>query len=347
MRSYTFKSYGKPASSKLELSTVPIPTPGNDQILIKVLSASINPVDYKFINGELKTLFPLTLPSSIGFDVSGIVETIGNNVKKFKKGDEVYSRVDHNRLGTMSEYVITSENSVALKPKSLNHDQAASVPLAALTALQSLRIMQISENSKTLILGASGGVGTFAVQLAKHVFNAKEITATATGDKIDKVKKLGATQMIDYKKDKFVNIIKDYDSVLDMTGETQDAFNVVKKNGIVVSLPNVPQVSALEKGGVTVSTIMSTVIHAMTAPTELAAKVKHVQYSTMWVKPSASDLTELAEWIDNKKIQPVIDQIFPFSDVKKAFDKVEQGNVMGKIVIHVADPNETKTSTAA
>jgi len=218
--------------------------------------------------------------------------------------------------------------------------------LAGLTAYQSLKKLEIENGSKILILAGSGGVGTLAIQLAKNYFHASQIATTASGNKRAQLQQLGATTVIDYKNEDFTKIIHDFDAVLDGTGETNSAFSVLKPNGIVLSLPNVPQPSALEEGGFTISNTTKALLMTMCAPTELNAKARGVQYQTIWVRPNADDLNLLTQLIEEKKLKPVIDKFYEFNQVNEAFKYLETGAAFGKIVIHIADDNTTSTSTA-
>lgn len=338
MQAVVAKDFGTPASSQLEISNIKTPVIGDpDDVLIKVVAASLNPVDYKIVHGDLNSLLSLDKPVRLGFDVSGTVQQVGAGVTKFKVGDQVYARVDHDRRGTFSTYTLTSQKSLAFKPKTLSHDQAAAVPLAALTALQSLRVANTKAGDRVLILGGSGGVGTFAIQIAKHVIGAAEVITTVSSSGAAIVRELGATRTIDYKTEKFNEILKDVDVVFDTTGEANSAFSVLKKGGTVVSIVSAPTAKGLSRGGIEVGLPTQAFLTAAAAPTLANAALHSANYEFVWMRPSGEELTELAHWIDAGKVKPIIDSTFTFTQVKQAFDYLEQGRAKGKVILHVQD----------
>ncbi|HEY0244495.1 MAG TPA: NADP-dependent oxidoreductase, partial [Mucilaginibacter sp.] len=229
MKAIRIHEFGGPEVLKLE--DIPVPIPAADEVLIKVYATSINPVDWKIREGQRKEKFPVNLPLTLGWDVSGVIEKMGNAVNNFKYGDEVYSRPDPTRNGTYAEYVVVKADLVSLKPKSVDHIQAASVPLAGLTAWQGLfQYGQLQAGQKVLIHAASGGVGTFAIQYAKA--KGAYVIGTASESNIDFVKQLGADEVIDYKNEKFEDKLSDIDLVLDtIGGDTQKRSLKVLKNG--------------------------------------------------------------------------------------------------------------------
>jgi len=338
MRAAQFTEYSKPASKSIQVQNVATPSLSKPtDVLIKVSAVSVNPIDYKVVYGDLKPLLDLKLPQGLCFDVAGEVVEVGSSVNKFKKGDYVYARVDHDRMGTAAEYAITSEQSLALKPKELSFDQAAAIPLAGLTALQSLRDLgKLSQGEKVLILGGSGGVGSLAIQIAR-VLGASEIATTASKESFDLLRPLGATVLIDYKTEKFTEKIKDYDLVFDTTDQASEAFSCVKKGGRVVSVLSPMTVEGLRRGGMEVGTLAAAGITAMSAPVLAKAKLQSVDYEFCWMRPDGSELTEMAAWIDQGKICPVMDRVFTLAQTGEAFDYLAEGHAKGKVVIHVAD----------
>jgi len=231
MKAIRIHQYGGPeVLAQVEMQC---PTPGPDEVLIKVRAASVNPLDWKMRAGLVKKIFPLTFPATLGRDVSGTVEEAGDNVTQFKRGDEVYALVS----GGYAEYVVAKETAVAKKPRTLDHVQAAAVPAVGLTALQALfEVAQLSAGQKVLIHAAAGGVGNFAVQLAKA--RGAYVIGTASSKNHPLLNELGVDQAVDYRKTRFEDVVREVDVVLDTVGgETQErSFKVLKKGGILVSL---------------------------------------------------------------------------------------------------------------
>jgi NADPH:quinone reductase-like Zn-dependent oxidoreductase len=309
MQAVRIHAYGGPDQLKLE--SAPTPTPGPGEVLVKVHAAGVNPVDWKIREGAFNspsTKFPITL----GYDVCGTVEAVGDNVARIQIGDVVYSYINLARGGGYAEYVTIAENEVALKPTTLEPVEAAAVPLAALTAWQALfDNANLKRGQTVLIHGAAGGVGTFAVQFAK--FKGATVIATASEKNHAYLKDLGADVVIDYNTQKFEEIAKDVDVVLDsIGGDTQDrSFAVLKKGGILVSIvgPVSPQ-KAAEHG---------------------------VRGKSMLVQPSAAQLAEIGALIDQEKVKVVVSHIMPLADAAKAHEQSQTGHTRGKIVLKVAN----------
>ena len=301
-------SYGN--SDVLKMENISVPSIADDEVLIKIYATSVNPVDWKVREGYLQGMNLHKLPMTLGWDVSGVVEETGSKVKKFKIDDEVYSRPPLERDGSYAEYIAVKENEIAFKPKSITHEQAASIPLAGITAWEVLvNTAHIKKGQKVLIHAASGGVGTLAVQLAKA--NGCYVIGTTSTANVDFVKKLGADEVIDYKNQDFSTILKDIDVVFDtLGGEIQEkSWKVLKEDGILVSIAGQPNPES--------------------------AKKYNARYGFVFIKPDAVVLAELAKLIDAGKIKPVVGNVFPLADIKKAHDLSQSGRAKGKIVIKV------------
>lgn len=301
-------------SDQLKLESAPTPTPGPGEVLVKVHAAGVNPVDWKIREGYFQDP-AIKLPLSLGYDVCGTVEATGAGVARLQVGDVVYSYISLTRGGGYAEYVAIPENQVALKPTTLDPVEAAAVPLAALTAWQALfDNANLKSGQTVLIHGASGGVGTFAVQFAKA--KGATVIATASEKNHAYLKDLGADVVIDYNTQKFEEIAKDVDVVLDsIGGDTQDrSFTVLKKGGIIVSIvgPVSPQ-KAAEHG---------------------------VRGKSMLVQPSAAQLAEIGALIDQEKVKVVVSHVMPLADAAKAHEQSQTGHTRGKIVLKVADSTE-------
>lgn len=306
MKAAIIKDYGR----QVEISEVPVPELLEDSVMIEVHAASINPIDNIVKAGYMKDMMPITFPYIMGYDVSGVVVEVGAKVSKFKIGDEVYSRPNQMSAGSIAEYNVVKEDELALKPSKLSHEEAASIPLAGLTALQALTTKgNLQKGQKVLIHAGSGGVGTLAIQIAKHL--GAEVAATTSTANVEMVKNLGADIVIDYKTQKFEEELKDYDLVLDsMGGEIlNNSFKILKKSGAIVSI----------KG----------------QDTEELAKKYGVDFEVFFMWPSGEMLTHLGKLIDDEIVKPVIDRSYSFEQVQEAYDYLQMGHVKGKVVIKI------------
>lgn len=308
MKAVRIHVYGGPEVLKYE--EAPRPKPGAGEVLIRVHAAGVNPVDWKIREGYFKGRVDHSLPLILGWDLSGVVEATGPGVAGLEEGEEVYSRPDIARDGADAEYIVVRETEVALKPKSIDHIHAAAIPLAALTAWQSLfDAGGLSTGQKVLIHAAAGGVGSFAVQLAK--WKGAHVIGTASKRNQDFVKNLGANETIDYRTTRFEEVIHEVDVVFDtIGGETQKrSWKVLKKGGILVSIVGPP--SAKE------------------------ATAHGVRQASVFVQPSAAQLTELAKLVDSGKLKPIVETVLPLSEARRAHELSQTGHTRGKIVLEV------------
>jgi alcohol dehydrogenase len=332
MKAFVLTRYGR--NEPVRSVEVPEPEMRSDDVLIQVHAASVNPVDFKIRNGELKPLLPYKLPLIMGSDLAGVVISAGPDVEAIKAGDEVYARVDKDRIGTFAEMAAVSEHAVAKKPRTLDMVHAASVPLVGLTAWQALvEKAQLQTGQTVLIHAGSGGVGTIAIQLAKHL-GATVATTTSTVN-VDWVKRLGADVVIDYTKDEFETIVRDYDVVLDTLGGEmlEKSLQVVRPGGKVISVAGPPEPDFAREYGLNWFLIQA--IRALSFRIRRKAKRRKVSYSFLFMKPSGSQLRELGTLIDSGAIRPVVDRIFPFPSTPEALDYVEKGHAKGKVVVQM------------
>jgi NADPH:quinone reductase-like Zn-dependent oxidoreductase len=333
MKSLMMTKYGDVIIS-LEVQEVSLPTVGANQILIKTHSASFNPIDYKILRGDFKAMGKIQFPRGIGRDVSGVIKEVGEKVKQLKVGNKVYSRIDDNFVGTMAEYVISNASDVALIPSNLNHEEAASIPLVGLTSYQALiDIAKLTAGENILIHAGSGGIGTIAIQLAKHL-GAKVTTTTSTKN-VGLVKDLGADKVIDYAKHSYLDEGAKFDVVFDTLGgkHTLDSFKVLKDGGRVVSISgDLDSVTTKQLG-------LNKVVRFL-----LALKVKKVTkaaskmgaiYRFLLMSPNGAQLKELAKLYESGSIKPVIDKTYNFDDSIKALDYLAKGRARGKVVVKV------------
>jgi len=310
MKAIVFYEYGGPEVLKYE--DVPRPKPKEDQILARVIAAGVNPVDGMIRSGMFAKDEKTAFPRILGADIAGVVEKTGSKITKFKAGDAVYAYISLDNEGGYAEYALATENEASPKPKSLDYVEAAAVPVVALTAWQALiDTAKLSAGETVLIHGGSGGVGTFAIQIAKG--RGAKVIATASTANQDLLKQLGADVAIDYTKTKFEDIAKDVDVVLDSVGKDTLArsYGVMKKGGFIVSLVARPDQAELAKRG--------------------------LRGASLSAEPNSNELAEIGNLIDEKKIRVIVSQTFPLSEARKAHEQVATGHTRGKIVLKVAD----------
>jgi 2-desacetyl-2-hydroxyethyl bacteriochlorophyllide A dehydrogenase len=332
MKAFVVSKYGK--ENNVEAVELPEPELGDGDVLVEVHAASVNPLDLKIRNGELKPLLPYKLPLVLGNDLAGVVIKAGKNVRRFKPGDEVFARPDQDRIGAFAELIAISENDVAKKPHRLDMEQAASVPLVGLTAWQALvGKAGLQAGQKVLIQAGSGGVGTIAIQLAKHL-GATVATTTSTAN-VDWVKGLGADVVIDYKKDDFESVLHDYDVVIDTQGgqTLEKSLLVLKPGGKVISVAGPPEPDFAKEFGANWFLIQA--MRALSFQIRRKAKRRGVTYSFLFMKASGDQLRELGSLIDSGAIRPVVDQVFPFQSTMEALAYVEKGRAKGKVVVKI------------
>lgn len=332
MKAFVVSKYGK--ANSVEAVELPEPELGDGDVLVEVHAASVNPLDLKIRNGELKPLLPYKLPLVLGNDLAGVVIKAGKNVRRFKPGDEVFARPDQDRIGAFAELIAISENDVAKKPDRLDMEQAASVPLVGLTAWQALvGKARLQAGQKVLIQAGSGGVGTIAIQLAKHL-GATVATTTSTAN-VDWVKGLGADVVIDYKKDDFESVLHDYDVVIDTQGgqTLEKSLLVLKPGGKVISVAGPPEPDFAKEFGANWFLIQA--MRALSFQIRRKAKRRGVTYSFLFMKASGDQLRELGSLIDSGAIRPVVDQVFPFQSTMEALAYVEKGRAKGKVVVKI------------
>lgn len=332
MKAFIIDRYG--SSEVVRASEMPEPQVGDDDVLIQVYAASVNPVDLKIRDGKLKFILPYRLPLILGTDLAGVVVRVGDRVRRFRAGDEVYARTDNDRIGAFAELISIKEDAVAMKPKELTMEEAASIPLVGLTAWQVLiERANLKKGQKVLIHAGSGGVGTFAIQLAKHL-GAIVATTTSTAN-LDWVKRLGADIVIDYKKEDFEKILHDYDVVLDTQGGEvlEKSLRVLKPGGRVISIAGPPDHHFAKDMGM--SWGLRLLMRLLSYPIRKKANRYHVSYSFLFMGPSGDQLREIGSLIDSAIIHPVVDRVFPFEATKEALAYVENGRAKGKVIVKV------------
>jgi NADPH:quinone reductase-like Zn-dependent oxidoreductase len=310
------------------------PVVGDDDVLVQIHAAGVNLLDAKIASGEFKLLLPYRFPLVLGNDVAGVVVQVGPRVRGFKPGDEVYARPGKDRIGTFAEFIAMNEADVAIKPKDLTMEEAASIPLVGLTAWQALvEVAELKPGQKVLIQAGTGGVGTFAIQLAKHLGATVATTASATN--FEWVKALGADVLIDYKTQDFETLLHGYDVVLhSQDAKTLDkSLRVLKPGGTLISISGPPDPAFAEEIGV--AWYVKPIIRVLSFGARRKAKRLNVTFSFLFMRANGDQLSEITALVDRGIIRPVIDKVFPFESTQEALDYVEKGRAKGKVVVNV------------
>jgi len=310
------------------------PDVGEKDVLVRVHAAGVNLLDSKLRSGEFKLILPYRVPFVLGHDLAGVVVRVGANVKSFEPGDEVYARPADHRIGTFAELIAVQEEDLALKPKNLTMEEAASIPLVGLTAWQALVDRgALQAGQKVFIQAGSGGVGTFAIQLAKHL-GATVATTTSTSN-IDLVRGLGADVVVDYKTDDFETKLRDYDLVLhSQDGHAlEKSLRVLRAGGRLVSISGPPDAQFAEEIGAPWFVKLFTRLSSFGARRK--AKSLHTTFSFLFMKASGDQLRQIAALIEAGAVRPVLDRVFPFQSTNEALAYVETGRAKGKVVIKV------------
>jgi alcohol dehydrogenase len=316
------------------IGQIPVPEPQADEVLVEVHATGINLLDSKIRNGEFKLILPYKTPFVLGHDVAGVVTMVGARVYQFKAGDEVYARPADHRMGTFADFIAVKEADLALKPKKLSMEEAASIPLVGLTAWQALiEKGKLKKGQKVFIQTGSGGVGTFAIQLAKYL--GATVATTTSAANIELVKSLGADVVIDYKNDDFEKVLHDYDLVLNsQDGKTlEKSLRVLKPGGKLISISGPPDPDFAEEIGA--PWFVKLIMRLLSSGVRKKAKRLKVYFSFLFMKASGSQLSEITSLINSGNVIPVIDKVFPFESIKEAMTYVESGRAKGKVVIKV------------
>ncbi|EHP41005.1 alcohol dehydrogenase [Cupriavidus basilensis OR16] len=332
MKAFLLDRYGKQRA--LRCAEVPSPKLGEDEVMVQVHAAGVNLLDSKIRDGEFKLILPYRLPVVLGHDVAGVVVEVGSRVRQFKPGDEVYARPDDFRIGTFAEYIAVKEASLAIKPKALSMEEAASIPLVGLTAWQALiEKANLKKGQKVFIQAGSGGVGTFAIQLAKHV--GATVATTTSSANTDLVRGLGADVVIDYKKDDFEKVLQGYDVVLHSQDATalEKSLRVLKPGGTLISISGPPDPAFAR--GIGAPWFVRSAVRLLSYGVRKRAIRRDLKYSFLFMKASGRQLSEITSLIDAGAIRPVLDRVFSFDSTNEAMAYVEKGRAKGKVVVRV------------
>ena len=332
MKALILKRYG--GANHIAFAFIPRPALKPDEMLVQVHAAGLNPIDYMIPKGTFKPMLKFQLPATLGSDLAGAVVEVGGSVTRFKPGDAVFASIDGLRMGALAELAVVTENAAALKPAHLNFVQAASVPMVGLTAWQTLKERaHIKPGHKVFIPAGAGGIGTFAIQLAKYL-GAKVATTTSAGN-VELVRSLGADEVIDYKKQKFEDVLRDYDAVLDTLGgeSLERSFQILRPKGVLVSIVGPPDAAFGRTRRM--NFLMVFALWLLSYKTHRLAKKRGVEYSFLLVNPDGSQLAEIGKLLKVGTIRPVIDKVFPFDQAKEALAYLELGRAKGKVVVRV------------
>ncbi|WP_043634098.1 NADP-dependent oxidoreductase [Desulfovibrio sp. TomC] len=332
MKALTFKRYGK--SPDIGFANIPQPALKANELLVQVHAAGVNPIDNMIPTGKFKPVLHFQLPATLGSDLAGVVTTIGSRVTRFKPGDAVFANLFDLGTGVIAEFAVVPESVAALKPKNLDFVQAASIPMVGLTSWQALKERaNLKAGQKVFIPAGSGGIGTFAIQLAKHL-GAVVGTTTSTGN-VELVRRLGADEIVDYKKQAFEKTLRGYDVVLGtVRGDAiEKSIDILKPGGRIVSL--VGPLDAAFARARRQNFFLTFVFGMMSRKIMRLARKKEVTYQFLFVRPEGDQLAEIGKLLAAERIQPVIDTVFPFEQANDALSYLAQGHSKGKIVIKI------------
>src|SRR5438445_4553249 len=332
MRAFVLGGYGA-ITDHVRLAEIADPAPGPNDVLIEIHAASLHPTDFKIVHGDLKRVSKYQLPRPFGFDASGVVTSVGAGASKFKPGDAVFVRASRDTIGTFAEQIALGENLVALKPTSVSHAEAASLPLVGLTTVQGFIRAGARAGQRILIHAGSGGVGTFAVQYAKHL--GLHVTSTTSSKNADFVRSLGADRVIAYDRENYLEQGGDYDIVYDTLGGafTIDAFRLVKRGGTVISLSGPPDRDFARREGA--GWLVGAAVWLMSRKVYAASAEAGASYCWFFTEPNGDQLREIAGLVDGGAIKPVIDREFAFDQLPAALTYLEAGRARGKVVLRV------------
>lgn len=332
MKAFILDRYGR--NGKLRFGEMPEPALRDHDVLVEVHAASLNPLDAKIRDGEFKLVLPYRLPLTLGNDLAGVVVRTGTKVQGFKSGDHVYARPSQDRIGTFAERIAMDESDVALKPANLSMTEAASIPLVGLTAWQVLvDFAKLSKGQKVLIHAGSGGFGSFAIQLAKHL-GATVATTTSTVN-VDLVRSLGADVIVDYKKQDFTEVLQGYDVVVNSLDKLtlEQSLRVLKPGGKLISISGPPDRRFAEEAGF--NWFLKQVMGLLSWSIRKKAKRHRISYTFVFMRANGKQLKSISALIESGVVRPVVDRVFPFQATNEAMEYLATGRAKGKIVIYL------------
>jgi len=332
MKAFTFKRYGK--SPDLGFENVDYPSPAEDEILVKVYAVGLNPIDNMIPGGTFKPVLHFKLPATLGSDLSGVVIAAGSRVTRFRPGDEIFASIFDTGTGSLAEFALVPESLAALKPKNLDFVQAASLPMVSLTSWQAFtERAHLQPGQKVFIPAGSGGIGSFAIQLAKHL--GAEVATTTSSANAGWVRQLGADEVVDYKKQAFEHVLSGYDIVIGtLRGDLiEKSLNILKPGGKIISLIGPLDVAFARTRQLNI--ILRIIFGLMSRKILRLSKKRGLDYSFLFVRPDGDQLTQIGTLLEAEKIKPVIDKVFPFAETQEALDWLQRGHAKGKIVVKI------------
>ena len=335
MKAAVLTNYDK-NGRKLEIQEVEKPSPREKEVLVKVFTAAVNPLDNMIIRGEVKLIVPYSLPLIMGNEFAGQVEAVGSAVKRFKAGDRVYGRMPLSKIGAFAEYAAVEEGALALIPDYLSYDEAATVPLTALTAMQAFEIMQPKTGESVFISGGTGSLGAMTIPIAKSL--GLTVFTNGSGDNAERVEKLGVDRFIDYKKENYADVLKDVDYVLDTLGDRElpNEFKVLKKGGSLVSLRGLPNGRFAKRAGL--SFLKQLLFGFAGRKYDKMAEAKGQTYDFLFVHEDGAQLEKIGELFSPERpLETSVDRAFSLEEVNEALDKVKQGKSKGKTILKILE----------
>lgn len=320
-------------NDELEVTDIPVPEIDDDEVLVKVKYAGVNPLDNMIVREEVKLITPYKYPLVMGNEFSGIIEKAGSNAGNFSEGDRVYGRMPLDKIGAFAEYAAISKDAIAKIPEYLSFEQAACVPLTALTAMQAFELMNPSEGESIFISGGTGSLGAMAIPIAKSM--GLNIITSGSEKNRQRVMDLGVSEFIDYRTQDYSQILSDVDYVLDTLGEKEleKEFGILKSGGILVSLKGLPNKEFAQRMGL--SLVKRGLFKFAGMKFDRMASKKNQKYYFLFVESNGPQLDEVSEIFEKNNIRPSVDEIFELDDVNSALEKVDRGGSRGKTLIRI------------
>ncbi len=335
MKAAVLTHYDK-KGAELEIREISTPIPEEDEVLVKIMTAAVNPLDNMIIRGEVKLIVPYAMPLVMGNEFAGIVEKTGKNAARFKPGDRVYGRMPLKKIGAFAEYAAVKETALAVIPEYLSFEEAATVPLTALTAMQAFEVMDVHAGESVFISGGTGSLGAMAIPVAKSL--GLHVYTNGSGENEERVRKLGAEKFIDYRKENYANVLSGVDHVLDTLGDRElpNEFKVLKEGGNLVSLRGLPNGRFARRSGMPL--FKQLLFQLAGSKYDRMAAAKKQTYDFLFVHEDGSQLDRIGRLFDKEHpLETSIDTVFALEEINEALAKVKQGKSKGKTIITVRE----------
>ena len=335
MKAAVLTHYDK-KGTELDIREISTPTPEEDEVLVKIMTAGVNPLDNMIIRGEVKLIVPYETPLVMGNEFAGVVKKTGKNVAGFKPGDRVYGRMPLKKIGAFAEYAAVKETALAVIPEYLSFEEAATVPLTALTAMQAFEVMDVHAGESVFISGGTGSLGAMAIPVAKSL--GLHVYTNGSGDNEERVRKLGAERFIDYRKENYADVLSDVDHVLDTLGDRElpNEFKVLKEGGNLVSLRGLPNGRFARRSGMPL--FKQLLFQLAGSKYDRMAAAKKQTYDFLFVHEDGSQLDRIGRLFDKEHpLETSIDTVYDLEEINKALTKVKQGKSKGKTIITVGE----------